>query len=190
MRSDFSKNFLGLKFRSYSGGIRLLVIAFILLGTAFKSYGQLNLISSNPPTNANNIAANSNIILDFDLPVNGATANATNIIVSGNQTGLVLGDFTGGGTSTITFDPTNNFKPGEIITVTVTAGLLGTAAEIAVAKTFQFTTASQPGTGFFVENTVSNTALGASSVHAADVDSDGDMDLLSASGSDNKIAWN
>jgi hypothetical protein len=37
--------------------------------------------------------------------------------------------------------------------------------------------------------TISNDALGAWSVYAADVDGDGRLDVLSASGTDNKIAW-
>ena len=41
----------------------------------------------------------------------------------------------------------------------------------------------------FTDHTISTSAVGAYSVHAADVDGDGDMDVLSASGSDDKIAW-
>jgi hypothetical protein len=39
------------------------------------------------------------------------------------------------------------------------------------------------------EQIISNTTLGAISVHASDLDDDGDMDVLSASYIDNKIAW-
>ncbi len=38
-------------------------------------------------------------------------------------------------------------------------------------------------------NTISTSAVGAISVYAADVDGDGDMDALSASNNDDKIAW-
>jgi len=38
-----------------------------------------------------------------------------------------------------------------------------------------------------IDNT--SAALGARSVYAADIDGDGDMDVLSASGNDDKIAW-
>jgi hypothetical protein len=41
----------------------------------------------------------------------------------------------------------------------------------------------------FTEHVVSATVMGANSVHAADIDSDGDIDLLSASGGDDTIAW-
>ncbi len=45
------------------------------------------------------------------------------------------------------------------------------------------------GRAFSVQNTISIDAVSARSVFAADVDDDGDMDLLSASRFDNTIAW-
>ena len=41
----------------------------------------------------------------------------------------------------------------------------------------------------FTEHVISTSADYTSSVHAADVDGDGDMDVLSASQNDDKIAW-
>ena len=41
----------------------------------------------------------------------------------------------------------------------------------------------------FTENIISTSADGAYSIHAVDVDSDGDMDVLSASFNDDKISW-
>ena len=41
----------------------------------------------------------------------------------------------------------------------------------------------------FTENIISTNADGAYSVYATDVDGDGDMDVLSASREDDKIAW-
>ena len=41
----------------------------------------------------------------------------------------------------------------------------------------------------FIEHTISTSADGANSVYAADVDADGDMDVLSSSSDDDKIAW-
>ena len=41
----------------------------------------------------------------------------------------------------------------------------------------------------FTESAISTAADGTRSVHAADVDGDGDLDVLSASPNDDKIAW-
>ena len=45
------------------------------------------------------------------------------------------------------------------------------------------------GNEIFYARTITNNAVGASSVYAADVDDDGDMDVLSASAGDDKITW-
>ena len=41
----------------------------------------------------------------------------------------------------------------------------------------------------FTDHTISTSASEAYNVYAADVDADGDMDVLSASRDDDKIAW-
>ena len=41
----------------------------------------------------------------------------------------------------------------------------------------------------FIPHTITTGAIGANSVYAEDVDGDGDIDVLSASEGDNKIAW-
>ena len=50
-------------------------------------------------------------------------------------------------------------------------------------------TGATGGTPHFTPHTISTAAKGAWSVYAADVDGDGDTDVLSASSGDNKIAW-
>jgi hypothetical protein len=46
-----------------------------------------------------------------------------------------------------------------------------------------------PGDGGWTAHAITTSALGAHSVFAADVDGDGDLDVLSASSGDDKIAW-
>ena len=41
----------------------------------------------------------------------------------------------------------------------------------------------------FTETVIDNSADGASSVYVADIDNDGDLDIVASSGNDNTIAW-
>jgi gliding motility-associated-like protein len=145
---------------------------------AFQLVNPLNLTTSTPSRTAINISTNANISLDFNFPVDGTTANAANINISGQLTGNIAGTFSGGGSNIITFDPTNDFKAGEIITVTITNGLQGTGGEIAAAESFQFATESAIATGFISETIISATQTGNALV---DLDGDGDVDVISAS---------
>ena len=148
------------------------------------------LLSFSPSANAGNVSASANIVLTFDAVVDLATVNAANIVVTGNQTGLIEGVFSGGGTTMISFNPSTDFKPGEIITVTVTAGL-ETSGSVSVApQVFHFSvvTALVPNP-LSTEQIVSTTANGAQSVSVGDLDGDGDLDILSASAFDDTIAW-
>jgi len=52
-----------------------------------------------------------------------------------------------------------------------------------------FTISSQPSPVEFIPHTITTSADAARSVYAVDVDGDGDMDVLSASSGDDKIAW-
>jgi hypothetical protein len=72
-----------------------------------------------------------------------------------------------------------------------TAGGLGVAGTAADGEDYQITINNPAATSgvFGGENTISATADGAWSVFAADMDGDGDMDVLSASYFDDNVAW-
>ena len=145
---------------------------------------------SSPVANATSVTLNSNITLNFNnqIAISATSVNSSNITVRGSQTGLVDGTYniTGAGNSTtIIFNPSQDFKAGEIITVDIGRGL-GSSTGINLDKSyhFEFSTISSPGPVIpneFLEHVVSTNASFAEFVYAADVDSDGDLDILSAS---------
>lgn len=95
------------------------------------------------------------------------------------------------GTNTITFDPTTYFEPSEMVTLTMTMGILSTSSFSLINPcTYQFAVASKNNCrNFGDQQEISNSADDANSVFAADIDGDGDKDVLSASWADDKIAW-
>ena len=101
----------------------------------------LNFVSSTPATASNTIALDSDITLTFDSPIITSTLNATNIVITGKNTGIIPGTFSGGGTTSVVFNPTTYFKPGEVITVTLTSALKNTSGSpLSLPRTFSFTT--------------------------------------------------
>lgn len=118
--------------------------------------------TSNPVANANNIGVGSNIELDFDADVdfltvhiNSTNANEVyddNIKIIGNQSGQIEGVYSvGGDNSIVVFNPSIDFKAGEMITVVVSNLVLGTGGEVAIARSFSFIAASGPFEGAFKE---------------------------------------
>jgi hypothetical protein len=158
---------------------------------------QFTFDSGIPAAVANNIALDANIILNFSENVKVTSITAANIRVTGRYSGMVAGVFSGGGTSNLVFNPTANFKSGEVITVTlissfidfnnnIVTGILSTNdADLINPTSFSFTTKSglNASTPSWTENTVYQ--LGTSnkkttSVFAADMDNDGDLDIISS----------
>ena len=154
--------------------------------TEENSLTTVEITSVSPAVNNITTPPNSNIVLSFTGTIDAALVNANNIVIRGNQTGIIAGTFSGGDTNTITFDPTTDFAPGEIITVTITD-------TVAVSFTYQFTVRVSAALGANsisnVQQTITTNADGARTVYAADLNNDGDIDVLSASDDDDRIAW-
>jgi len=141
------------------------------------------LISSFSPTrNALSVAADSNVVVTFSASVNGTTANATSIKVVGSLSGPIAGVFSGGGTETITFNPTSDFAIGETVTVMLASSLQNTAGGmLSSPETWQFVVGVAVGNHGSREFTNSSQSLGDSdslSVSIGDTDGDGDLDAL------------
>lgn len=153
----------------------------------------LNLTSATLQSNAVNVPVDANITIDFDQDLDVFTLNTSTVIVTGEQTGIISGTLTGGGTSTITFDPTVDFKVGEVIRVTLTEDLMNTGGNtLTNSYSYQFTTATNSGPvtpPSFAERVLMSTASFASGVFPADVDGDGDMDVVGSAPVDDEVLW-
>jgi hypothetical protein len=158
--------------------------------------------SSSPAAVANSIALDANITLNFSDNTKTANITAENIRITGRYTGSVAGTFSGGGTKTVVFNPTTNFKPGEIITVTLTSSRVDISNNIVAGiqndvdvdltnpTSFSFTTKSELSafTPSWTDSYAADVPVyesfatlqeGTTFSITADIDGDGDMDIIS-----------
>ncbi|MCO5273274.1 MAG: FG-GAP-like repeat-containing protein [Cyclobacteriaceae bacterium] len=164
---------------------------FILLDRGTISPLVLNATTADK--NETNVSVSGNLTFTFDQSVLASSVNSSNFIVRGEQTGIISGTFSGGGSSTVTFDPTADFKAGEVVRITLTPGIQSVnGGNLARSESYQFTTASSaaPETPpYFEEHIISSTADGAFGLFPADMDGDGDMDVMGTASGANGISW-
>ncbi|MGN7614658.1 Ig-like domain-containing protein, partial [Magnetococcales bacterium HHB-1] len=145
---------------------------------------QTSLTSHTPATNALDITASNNVSLTFGSNV--TLTQDTNFHIFGSLSGKIAGSFSNNGTSTVTFDPTSDFEPGETITVLVNDDI--------ATETFQFTVAAGDATtadapGVFADSGQTLGDHGTMSIVVADIDGDGDLDLIEGTWDQGHRIW-
>ncbi|MDO7877299.1 FG-GAP-like repeat-containing protein [Hymenobacter sp. ASUV-10] len=139
------------------------------------------LSSVTPARHAPSAARSSDISLTFSAALNSASASATALKVFGNYSGLRGASYSGGGSSTLTINPTTDFRAGEQVSVTVTTAAQSDASNTPLGQGYvsQFVAASGAATGTFSGSTnpTANRPVG---VAAADFNGDGNPDLVAA----------
>ena len=75
-----------------------------------------------PSKNETNISAESNFALTFTGNIDASFLNSTNIVLQGRQSGTIAGTWTVS-ENKATFTPTNPFKNGEVVNVSLSAAL-------------------------------------------------------------------
>ena len=87
-----------------------LILIYIFLSPLITLSQALTFTSSTPATASNTVSLDSDITIVFNLPVRTSTLNATNIVITGKNTGIISGTFSGGGTTSVVFNPTTDFN--------------------------------------------------------------------------------
>jgi len=165
--------------------------ASIVGGAVWVQSGPLHITDHTPANNALDIASNSNISITFSQNIDGTTLDATSFNVNGSISGEHAGGFSGEGTQTITFDPTVDFEPGEIVSVALTTSIQSTVGTpLSAPYVFQFfvevpniTYAQFFNTGQALGNYAS------ASVSLADLDGDNDLDAFVANWNQPNRVW-
>ncbi|RSK25244.1 LamG-like jellyroll fold domain-containing protein [Hymenobacter metallilatus] len=139
-----------------------------------------------PVRNAKTAAAGSNVQVGFSQNINSATASTIRVF-SAQAGGRKAGTYSTSG-STVTFDPSVSFEPGETVFTSIPATVTSTGGAATTNKqVYQFTTAAGgSGRGNFPASTTINGGFSPRSLSVGDVNGDGNLDLLTA-GSGNTV---
>ncbi len=154
--------------------------ALLLLPLA--GHAQLTVTSLNPARNAIAAPRAANLGITFDQAVGPATAG--NVRVFSNQRGgqLVRGGNTTVSGSTLSVNPATDLRPGETVQVTVPATVTSSGGTAATKHVYQFTAATGgTGRGNFNTGSTAPTGASVSASALADINADGNLDLLTAS---------
>ncbi|MDQ0640272.1 gliding motility-associated-like protein [Pedobacter sp. W3I1] len=152
---------------------RLLFILLIFVGTSARA--QLTVTSRSPVRNTNIATPAGNIVLNFNGNFPVGTAGDLRVF-SAESGGRKTGAASSGGSNILTFNPATNFKPGELVNVTVPSSILGAGKK----EVYQFRAAARSGPGTFQLNSTFTVGAGPLSLAPGDVDGDGDLDIVSS----------
>ena len=161
---------------------KILMLLMLVFWTA-PAFAQAPAIDSTlPGQNELNVELSTNISVTFDVDMDETTINDSAFVVNARSTGLHLGTITYDGPSkTATFDPLEDFDVGEVVTVVLTTGIQSSGgAPLDSSYVWCFTSEVNDGSGIFVPDSAYPAGDGPTSVFAADVDGDGDLDLATA----------
>jgi len=137
------------------------------------------IVTTNPIQNGLNIAKNTDISVTFDVDMNTSTINDSTFVVHSLQTGLHSGTYSyNSGTNTATFNPDDDFKVGEVVSVSLTTAIEDESGEnLTIPYAWSFTVEVDAGSGEFEENGTYSVGEGPLGIFSSDLDNDGDIDL-------------
>ncbi len=175
--------------------MRIRSFVFLTTTFTFSQFGNLfaqpQVASVAPRQNEINVPLTSAIGATFSEDINAATLNAVTFLMYGNQTGFYSGFLSyDAPTRTARFQPDRFFKDGEIVSVTLTSGILNNAGQALPPFQWSFTVAVEIGTGIFderIEVSVGENELVPADLFAGDLNNDQFSDLAVVNSGTNSV---
>lgn len=156
-------------------------IFFIIVFTVKSEVKSINpyIDSLNPKQNAVNVLRNTNIKVYFSQNMSASTITSNNIRVYGMQKGLIncAVNYISSSKVAVITPQTVVFKPGEIISVTLTSGIKNESNNSINPFVYNFTCAVNQGPGTFVQLSTVNTGSAPESAATGDFNSDNFIDI-------------
>lgn len=142
MFSDYRFIYHKIKFFSF-----LLIILSYFISSTVSAQLSPQVIAVQPIPQEISAAPNSEIIIDFDQPIDALTMNPTNIRVFGRWSGPAFGTFQlQNGNTRINFTPNSSFFAGEWITVSLSKNVRGMSGiNLAHSYSWNYWIATNPG---------------------------------------------
>ncbi|MDH4156751.1 MAG: FG-GAP-like repeat-containing protein [candidate division Zixibacteria bacterium] len=158
-------------------------VASILSVTTTSALSQVpTIVSTTPIQNASNVNVAALISVTFDREMDAASIDAASFVVNSKTGGRCQGSISyDNQTYTATFAPAQSFQVSEVVTVVLTTAIQSLTAEpLASSHVWAFTTEVKNGFGAFTYARVFGAGDGPIAVVAADLNSDGAIDLVTA----------
>jgi len=124
----------------------------------------------------NNVSAQADTDIVAELDAAPSTPDITNFVAYGQHHGVIAGSYSSDAYS-ITLDPLSDFLAGELVTTTVTSGMLSNGVPVE-PFVWQFRAAAATAAGAFVDSGQTLGPLTSYNHATGDVDEDGDVDAI------------
>ncbi len=135
--------------------------------------------STVPAPFASDVPGDGYILAFFDIPLDGATVNASTVFVFGELSGRNNAVIGYDGIEKVYIVPDGSFAPGEMVTTVLTSGITSNeGASFGTSYSWSFQAAVDSGTQRFLEPAIYPASTGPRDIAVGDLDGDGDCDAV------------
>jgi hypothetical protein len=138
-----------------------------------------------------NVPVSSDIAITFSdaIQTSSITADST-FTVWGSLSGKKSGSFSfSNSDKTVTFNPTTDFIPGELVTVSLSKDIAGVNSTFSDARSLTYHVATSAGSGQFAESFTANFPSNSTAMQLVDLNADSRTDILITNSSNNLYVY-